>query len=531
VPDVAVLINALDVLIEASRKAIRDEALQPIERRLEQDMAKAFRAEGRAFLRYLDKMSSLPGVLTEDNWTRALSMAQLETRKMFIEAEEQAVTKAIAAGIRVAASEIGLPAGLTEAAPTGDEIATVLGIRFDLKNPRAVQYIDQVGANLVANVDETTRDYIRTVISKGVAEGASYNRIAKLITDRYSEFAVGRPQLHIDSRAHGIAVTEAGQAYSHGSYMVGERLRDAGLEMEKAWNTFGDERMCAACNGNEAAGWIPFDNAFPSGDLRPLAHPYCRCALMMQRVGAGKEEPEAEPVAQGVPRFTSAKEAEEWVSAQGLVSGQVSFKGFDTETAQSIADSLNYSVGLDPRIGRQIRNIGNNRELNRIAREAARAEVEAQVLLPGGAYYRASYSAEARQRTIEYILKRRDIKIMRNAYAQANSVLGGKQTDIYVSYKWAEDAAAFKKSMARDMLSSFHPVGTGTIRGVIDHETAHAWDKLLGIRSDTEIIKLWKAHLPTMTQDLAGYAKKNIGEFIAEGWEEFTTNPTPRPLA
>lgn len=288
-PEVAVLINALDLLLEASRKMIRDEALRPIERHMEKSIASAFRVQSRAFLkRFAALQPRLPGILTDDDWLRYLDAAMLETRDLFVQAEKQAVTKAITAGIKVAASETGLPAGLTEAAPLEPDIATLLGIRFNLKNSRAVAYIDDVGAALVSNVDETTRSYIRQVISEGVANGDSYNAMAKSIIARYSEFAVGKPQLHIDSRAHGIAVTEAGNAYSHGNYMIGQGLKDAGLNMEKSWDTFKDNRVSDECAANEAAGWIPFDDAFPSGDMRPLAHPYCRCSIMMRRVGAGE---------------------------------------------------------------------------------------------------------------------------------------------------------------------------------------------------------------------------------------------------
>jgi hypothetical protein len=286
-PDVASLIAAIDRVLEASRKPMRDEALQPIERRMQQRVAKAFLAQRRAFLkRFVAVAPRLPGMLTDEDWVRHLDMAMLETKELFMQAELEAVRAAITAGIKNAAAESGLPAGMTEAGLIEDVIAILLGIRFDLKNPRAVAYIDQVGANLVANIDETTREYIRTLISQGVSEGWSYDTMAKKITARYKEFAVGRPQLHIDSRAHGIAVTEIGQAYSHGSYMVGQGLKDAGLQMEKAWETFGDDRVSDACKSNEAAGWIPFDSAFPSGHQRPLAHPYCRCDLMMRRVGA-----------------------------------------------------------------------------------------------------------------------------------------------------------------------------------------------------------------------------------------------------
>jgi hypothetical protein len=288
-PDVSVLINAIDLLLEASRKAIRDEALLPIERHMERQVSKAFLVQKAAFLkRFAAVAPRLPGILNDDDWLRYLDAAMLETRELFVNAEKEAVTRAITAGIKVAAADSGLPAGLVEAGGTEPDIAQLLGIRFNLKNPRAVQYIDEVGAALVSNVDETTRAYIRSVISQGTAEGWSYNAMAKAIIARYSEFAVGKPQLHIDSRAHGIAVTEIGQAYSHGNYMIGQGLKDAGLQMEKSWSSFEDSRVSDECAANAAAGWIPFDDAFPSGDMRPLAHPYCRCALLMRRVGAGE---------------------------------------------------------------------------------------------------------------------------------------------------------------------------------------------------------------------------------------------------
>jgi SPP1 gp7 family putative phage head morphogenesis protein len=46
------------------------------------------------------------------------------------------------------------------------------------------------------------------------------------------------------------------------------------------WLTAEDDRVCPRCAGNEAEGWIPSGDDFPSGDTQPPAHPNCRCALM-----------------------------------------------------------------------------------------------------------------------------------------------------------------------------------------------------------------------------------------------------------
>jgi hypothetical protein len=150
---------------------------------------------------------------------------------------------------------------------------------FTLANPKAVEYINQHGADLVAQIDNTTKDQLRTIISHATEEGWSYSKTSKEIRSKFNSFSERKPQLHIRNRAEGIAVTETGNAYEEASLMQAEGLQMAGLPMEKSWNTVGDDRVSDICAGNEAVGWIPLDSPFPSGHDRPLGHPYCRCNL------------------------------------------------------------------------------------------------------------------------------------------------------------------------------------------------------------------------------------------------------------
>ncbi len=46
------------------------------------------------------------------------------------------------------------------------------------------------------------------------------------------------------------------------------------------WQTENDERVCAACLANQAAGPLPMGRAYPSGDTAPPCHNRCRCALV-----------------------------------------------------------------------------------------------------------------------------------------------------------------------------------------------------------------------------------------------------------
>lgn len=162
-----------------------------------------------------------------------------------------------------------------------------LGISFDLGNPRAVQWLSENAALRVSQINETTRQTIATIVNKSVEEGWSYNETAKEIKERFEEFRIGKPQQHIQSRAHLVAVTESANAYEAGNKMVIDQMAEAGLRMEKKWQTVGDDRVSEECEANEGEGWIPADQEHASGHMHPPRFPGCRCDELYQRV---KEE-------------------------------------------------------------------------------------------------------------------------------------------------------------------------------------------------------------------------------------------------
>lgn len=197
---------------------------------------------------------------------------------------ETAVNVAIAAGddhLRMAAERAAGEAWLIGAEDMARRMN--LDITFNLDDPAARAYIRRVGADLVTRVDDTTRSRLRGIIDDGTRNGWNYNQIAQNIIAEFGEMAVGRPQQHIDSRAHLIAVTELGNAFEDGSLGAARRMAQMGLEMEKKWLTVGDNRVSEGCRTNQAAGWIPIDQAFPSGHDRPLRFPGCRCTALYQR--------------------------------------------------------------------------------------------------------------------------------------------------------------------------------------------------------------------------------------------------------
>jgi hypothetical protein len=278
------LLSALHEFDEAISRGNQRKKMERLIRPLEIAMRKAFRAQGSMLA---SKMRQVKRYFAEgedpfkrhDAWlnmqfSEALPPAQLnkiwaevmlETVKLFSLPIDAAVAKALEYGGIAMIAELGM------------------ALKWDLKNPRAVDYLREYGADLVKGINETTRDMLQTLITQAAEEGWSYKKTAEAIIERFEEFAVGKPQAHIDSRAHLIAVTETGNAYEEGNRIIVKDLQDAGIEMEKAWNTVEDDKVSAGCKENEAAGWIRIDQEFPSGHQRPLRFPGCRCECRYRR--------------------------------------------------------------------------------------------------------------------------------------------------------------------------------------------------------------------------------------------------------
>lgn len=271
------------VLIEAVRRSKHTKRRDQAARKLELAMRKAFREQGKLFVRGLKKFrdyfeaervtpnpfggegAKLEEALPPSEWLFVFYEVAKKTLALFVKPIDAAAQKSLEAGAVAMVADIGMD------------------ISFALDNPRAVQFLKDYGARRVAGIDDETRKQLNTILAQAADEGWSYDRTAEAITKRYREFGVGRPQEHIDSRAHLIAVTETGEAYAEGNLIVARDLQDAGVTMEKFWSTVGDNKVSDGCRENQEAGWIALENPFPSGHQRPLRFPGCRCDLLTRR--------------------------------------------------------------------------------------------------------------------------------------------------------------------------------------------------------------------------------------------------------
>jgi len=276
------LLPILDRFLEAVARTRRERALAKATQRAESALSRAFQEQGRVFVELWDTAAREAGLregpppppppppppgdaaLTLP-WEQYFGEAELQTLQLFEEPIQALVESAIQAGARAAIADLGAD------------------ISFNLANPRAVAFLEQYGARQVTRINETTRDEIRRMVTRGVEQGLSYDQVAKDITARFREFSVGMPQRHIESRAHLVAVQEAGEAYEEGNLIVGRDLAAAGIQVEKRWSTVKDSRVSDLCRQNEAVGWLPLDSSFPSGHDRPLGHVACRCTALYQR--------------------------------------------------------------------------------------------------------------------------------------------------------------------------------------------------------------------------------------------------------
>ena len=139
----------------------------------------------------------------------------------------------------------------------------------------AREYAEVRGGKLIRDITETTRTGINQVIGDGLEAGDSLGEIARSIRNDY---------LFSRDRARMVARTETATALGQGGKQAAQ---DQGRD-QKRWVTQGSG-VEEVCLGNENAGWLRMNVAFPSGHDVVPAHPNCRCACIF-RTSALHEE-------------------------------------------------------------------------------------------------------------------------------------------------------------------------------------------------------------------------------------------------
>lgn len=158
------------------------------------------------------------------------------------------------------------------AAPTGSPVKKIgpFAIRFDVTNPKVVEFVQQHVAETIDNLEETTKQDIRDAIESSLDGDLTLREMTQDIMDSVGD----------DDRAVMIAKTESMDAANQGLLASWDQAADEGLltgDEYKEWiaTETGACDICEELDGET----VPIDEDFSSGDDAPPAHPNCRCTL------------------------------------------------------------------------------------------------------------------------------------------------------------------------------------------------------------------------------------------------------------
>lgn len=129
---------------------------------------------------------------------------------------------------------------------------------------QAMTYAQKRAALLIKGLNDETREQIRGVIEYAIKQKRGIPGLSRDLRKQFISMSRVRAKM--------IARTETCDA-----------LESAFMDRAKDMKVTGKEWVvtdpCPICEENGNAGVIAIDKPFPSGDMRPPAHPNCRCAL------------------------------------------------------------------------------------------------------------------------------------------------------------------------------------------------------------------------------------------------------------
>jgi len=137
---------------------------------------------------------------------------------------------------------------------------------FELIDKEFISQLARRSDYLIKTVDDTTKKWIVKAIWKGKKERLTNPEIANVIRAKLSDT--------FKSRVESIVFTETANALNLAEFTTAQKNGAT----HKRWLTAG-ARVCPICMGNEGEGKIGINETFSSGNVRPPAHPLCKCTL------------------------------------------------------------------------------------------------------------------------------------------------------------------------------------------------------------------------------------------------------------
>ena len=160
---------------------------------------------------------------------------------------------------------------------------------FEYASTRSAELVGMkwIDGQLVPNpnaewqIEETTRLMIRDAVVKAYQEG-TYPEDLAVFLEEAGPFS--------EARADMIARTELSFANAEGN-RIGIEATGLKKELEKrsSMSDDHDPALECACEDNEDAGWIPYEEPYPSGDISYPFHPRCNCAEIYRQAGSADD--------------------------------------------------------------------------------------------------------------------------------------------------------------------------------------------------------------------------------------------------
>ena len=169
---------------------------------------------------------------------------------------------ALAAPLGKTLKQVWTEASKDAADGLGDQVPEEM---LEVVNEAGVEWAEEHVGQLIKNIDESTREFIRSAVAETLNEGYSTAQLADTLADNYA---------FSDSRAETIARTETAKALIQGTL---ETWNKSGVVEKKQW-VVGDG-CCDECEDVDGQ-IVDLDDNFSTGDDGPPAHPNCRCALV-----------------------------------------------------------------------------------------------------------------------------------------------------------------------------------------------------------------------------------------------------------
>ena len=152
------------------------------------------------------------------------------------------------------------------------QAAIETGVEFDpaAVNAEAAEWARTYTFELVTGLTKTTRDVVSRAMQQYVeTPGMTRGQLEELLQHGFNEY-----------RASMIAVTETTRAYAQAFNQYQRMIKEeAGIEMERIWNTNADESVCPVCGPFNQKPESIWAGEFPNG---PPAHVNCRCFLTLR---------------------------------------------------------------------------------------------------------------------------------------------------------------------------------------------------------------------------------------------------------